>query len=60
MDDVRVGGIFVYICVWVGVFSIAYVGFVDIWSPQAVGVIGQALFIVHVFVLLKNTVVCRK
>lgn len=57
--DVRVG---IYLCthMWVGVLSVACVGSMDIWSPQAVGVIGQALFLFMFFVLLKNRVVFRK
>lgn len=51
----------VYTSVGWGFFSVACVGSMDIWSPQTVGVIGQALFFfVHVFVLLKTRVVFRK
>lgn len=57
--DVRVG---VYLCihVWVGGFSCCMCWFHGHMIPTAVGVIGQALFFVHVFVLLKNRMVFRK
>lgn len=49
-----------YICVYThGVF--ACVGSMDVWSPQAVGVIGQALFfLMCVLVLSKKRMLFRK